>query len=176
MIMMMPGGMAFHVKMPFKQACEAYDRYFTKYPKIKLWHKHVRHKIIETQVLVTAIGRERQFYGRVWEDHTLRQAIACGPQSHTAEIINVGLWNLWIQLELEAKALQLLGQVHDAVLGQFAEDEVLKEIIRLMTIPCPVTDIFGVTRDMTIPVEVEIGRNWGKASEENPNGMKAWRF
>jgi hypothetical protein len=38
-----------------------------------------------------------------------------------------------------------------------------------------VTDINGITREIVIPFDVEVGYNWGKASDKNPSGLKKWR-
>lgn len=67
--------------------------------------------------------------------------------------------------------LELLAQVHDAVLGQSGlkvRDKVIEAIVEAMTIPIPMPG----GRTMIIPVEIAMGHNWGHQSDDNPNGIE----
>ena len=71
--------------------------------------------------------------------------------------------------------MELLAQVHDALLHQFPSGmlDLEREVLKRMLIPVPVTDFRGKTRIMTIGVESEVGRNWGHKSNANPHGITA---
>ena len=91
--------------------------------------------------------------------------------------MNIGIYNLWERFEGKGDVMIALN-LHDAVLGQVREDkveELLPLVLECLNFPFPVTDINGVSREVTIPFDVEIGKNWGKHSESNPNGLKKWR-
>jgi len=96
-----------------------------------------------------------------------KAAIAFIPQSSIADILNRGMLRLW--KEAPSLGIQLLGQVHDAVLFQFPEDkpEVVEKAKELLTVEFE----FG-GRTFSIPVEAQTGRNWAHASEDNPEGIK----
>ena len=96
------------------------------------------------------------------------------------------MWRVWDALDPDAglaqgqhghaypeRPLELLAQIHDALLAQVLSDriEVLHQMRNLMQIPIPVTDIYGTTRTMTIEAEFAIGANWGKRDDKNPQGM-----
>ena len=155
-----PQGIARQAHIPLSEAKDAYRRYFTEYPHIRAYHNEVSQELRNTGELSTPLGRRRQFFGRLWDKHTIRQGYAMRPQSMVAEILNCCLWRIWN--EMDPSRVQLLQQGHDAILGQVREgdDEALEMIKRLMTIPVEVTDGQGITRTMTIGVDLKRGRNW----------------
>jgi len=62
-----------------------------------------------------------------------------------------------------------LGQVHDAIFGQYEtgdRDAAHIAIMEAMIIPLTING-----RTMTITTEMATGSNWGKRSEKNPKGM-----
>lgn len=122
---------------------------------IRRWHDDVAEKLQTEGSITTAMGRRRMFWGRPNEDTTLREAIAYEPQSTVGELLNVGLYRVWSELEPET---QILGQVHDAVLGQFPEnlvDKCSQDVLDCMINPL---EINGNT--MTIPASIDVGDNW----------------
>lgn len=85
--------------------------------------------------------------------------------------MNIALWRVWN--ELDPKRLELLAQVHDALLFQFPSGnlETVRRMLQLMSIPVPITDIRGITRTMRIGVEAAVGKNWGHKQDDNPYGI-----
>ena len=148
-----PQGLAIWLGCTQKEAKTYYDRYFERYPMIQEYHKWVAETVKRTGELTTPLGRRRQFYGRLWERSTVREAVAHVPQSMTGDILNLGL--LRIHRELDPEYVQCLAQVHDAVLGQFKNAAHLARAAELMEVE---VDVYG--RKMLIPVEVETGPNW----------------
>lgn len=166
-----PFGIAMIAKIPLAQAKLAYERYFTEFDGIPAWHGYIRNRVVNMLPIVNPLGREIILFGRPWDKHTFRQGLAFQPQSGLADIMDIALYRIWEQLE-EYK-VWLLAQVHDAALGEYprGELELVRQVLRLMQVPVPVTDIHGVTRTMTIGVEAAVGRNWGHISKENPYGI-----
>ena len=136
------------------------DAYFAAFPGIRRWHLAVQRQLQETAIFTTTLGRRRMFFGRRFDDTTLREAIAYEPQSVVGDLLNQGLLEVWKEQDLGTggRDFQVLGQVHDAILGQVLEAEaetILSRTLYLMTIPVPFDD-----REMTIPVDVKVGYNW----------------
>ena len=106
----------------------------------------------------------------------MREAVAYGPQSMTAEEINIGLLKVWRQV-----IVQLLLQVHDSILVQYPEE--LEHIIipKVMELLC-ITLTLTAGRKFTVPVEAKVGWNYGDVVYDekgkitsNPHGLVAWK-
>jgi DNA polymerase I-like protein with 3'-5' exonuclease and polymerase domains len=177
-----PRGIAMIARIPIAQAEKAQGSYFDAFPKIRTWQYSTIASIRDHFPLYNVLDREITLFGRPWDGHTQKQGLAFKPQSAVADILDLAMWRVWDQLdpdgartieERKERYLELLAQVHDALLAQFPEDRmyILHEMRRLMQIPIPVTDMNGVTRVMQIEAEIAVGRNWGKQTEDNPNGM-----
>ncbi len=143
--------------------------YFKAFPEIRLWHYNVAKRLqIEGQI-TTLFGRRRHFFGRRSDDSTLREAIAYEPQSIVGDLLNEGLYRLW---KHEKHRIQILAQIHDAVVFQYPESfhSEIPSIISHLLIP-----ITGGSpaRTITIPIEAKTGFNWANFSEgKNPDGLK----
>lgn len=129
------------------------NRYFAAFPGIRKWQTRIKNELGRYGVLTTQLGRKRQFFDRVWDGGTQREAIANEPQSMVGDLLNVALFRVW--LELDGKNLWLLHQGHDSFLFEFApEDESrllprVKELMRVEFMP-----------GEAIPVDVQSGANW----------------
>lgn len=154
-------------------------KYFKRFPGITDWHTWVAKKIQTEGFLTTPFGMRRTFWNRRWDDSTLREAIAFVPQHCVGVLMNIGIYRLWERFEGRPGAdVQILLNLHDAVLGQVRidkADELLPEVLECLRFPFPITDIKGITREITIPFDVEIGYRWVKASDKYPDGLKKWR-
>jgi DNA polymerase I-like protein with 3'-5' exonuclease and polymerase domains len=92
----------------------------------------------------------------------LRQAIAYIPQSTIGDLLNLGLLKIW--KDLKHVGIDILGQVHDAVLGQCNRDEVdtlMPMVLEKMNNPIVINE-----KKMTIPSSIEVGHTW--------KDMKPW--
>lgn len=142
-------------------------KYFRAFPAHERWHEWVRQKILRDGFITTFMGRRRHFFGRRWDEDTVKAAIAYEPQSGVADYLAEGILALWPQ-----DLCQILLQVHDALLVQFPEEaecEVVPQIKKALEITVPL--LHG--RDLVIPTEAETGWNWGKYDEKkNPNGIR----
>lgn len=132
------------------------------FPGIRKWHDEVAKELQLNMRLTTPFGFTREFWGRTNEATTLREAIAFLPQSTIGCLLNVGLWRLWHECEPE---LQMLGQVHDAVLGQAPEEEI--DRWSAIILDKMVNPLYVNGRKMIIPSTIEWGPNW--------KDMKKWK-
>ena len=148
-----------------------YNRIF---PGIKRWQDAVARQIQKHGYLDTPMGRRRIFNDRLYSDHTVRKAIAYGPQSVVADIISKGLVKIYAELEPE---VWVHAMIHDALVLSFEEekiDKLLPSVLNLMTFP---VEIEG--RQMIIPVDADVGHNWGKykgaeTGETNLKGLRPY--
>lgn len=167
-----PRTMAKHAHVPESEVREFQGNYFRAFPCIPAYHEYVRQELKGPSCLYNLFNRRRHFFGRSTDSSTLREGVAFGPQSSTAEEINLGMLDVW-----RSRQIQLLIQVHDSILFQFPEeleDEVMPAMLRLCNIP--VTLVAG--RDFSVPAEAKTGWNWGdfdkKAPDKNPGGLKTY--
>lgn len=165
-----PITMARHLKVETKVMADFQSAYFKPFIGIRHWHNWVRQELSQHQSLTTILGRKRIFYGRANDDATLREAIAFEPQSTVGDLLNCILWRVWYHVP----EVQILGQIHDAIVFQYPEPlelEILPKILELSKIP-----ISARGRTIIIPSECQVGWNWGKHDpEKNPRGLKKFR-
>ena len=116
-------GIAAAVGLPPRTVEDFQARYYRAFPAILDWHGAVKTSLRDDPVLVTPLGRERQFFSRPWDDRTIREAVAFGPQSTVAELLNLVMYHCWRRSLLpkdhpDFLPIQLLLQNHDAFLFQ----------------------------------------------------------
>lgn len=177
-----PAGMAIIAKIPQSAAREAQASYFKAFPMIREWQLWTKARIEQNLPLYNALRRVVRLTGRPWDGHTHKQGYSFDAQSGVGDILNTGLWRVWRYADaVEPQIIQLLAQVHDAILGQYPidkEPEALKALFHHMSVPVEVEDISGVTRTCTIQVETAVGMNWGKKNTDpakgaiNPDGLE----
>lgn len=169
-----PYGVAMRAKIPVKAAKDSQGRYFNAFPHIRAWQEYRKAQVMNSEPIVTPLGRRFRLFGRPWDEHTHNQGMAASPQSMVADVLDTGMWQVWYHCDPDL--IQLLAQVHDALLGQFRKEhrnQAVEALYGYMQIPVEVTDIYGVTRLMEIPVEIAVGLNWGKAGPKNPHGLRS---
>ena len=166
-----PRTLATETKTTTKQAEDFQDRYFDAYPGIQDWQQYVIGTVQTTGKLSNPFGMERTFWNRLNDDSTLRSAIAFGPQSTIGVLMNIGIRLVWETYE--GNDLQILANGHDAVLLQIRTselDKLLPDVLQLLHVPFPVVDIHGTERTLTIPVDAEVGSNWGHYNDDPKKG------
>jgi DNA polymerase-1 len=145
--------------IPLAEARKIINRYFSAFPGIATWHKSVKAELRRYGVLTTPLGRRRQFFDRVWEGQTQREGISYIPQSLVGDILNIGLYRVW--REMDGDGLWLLNQGHDSILFEYdpaREDEILARVRELMEVEVEIKDEVVV-----IPVDIGTGGNWLEA-------------
>ena len=179
-----PKTMAKHTKVQVPIIAEFQARYFTAFPAIPLWHKWVRSQLGSVSYLTTLFGRRRSFFGRAYEDETLREAIAYAPQSMTADEIDTGILQVWrIAKQYD---IQMLVQVHDSILAQVPVEAVNEAVPAMMeAMKAPI--LLNGGREFVVPIEAKVGFNWGDYTpgytnkngvlvpEVNPDGLRKWK-
>lgn len=153
------------VRIPINLVADFQVRYFKLFPGIPRFHEAVRQQLLRHGFITTFMGRQRWFFGRRWEDETLRSAIAYEPQSAIADYLDEGMLRVW-----RSGVCQILLQEHDALLIQYPEEqehEVIPAVQRLMEIEVEL--MYG--RKFVIPTEAKVGWNWGEADDSNPDGL-----
>lgn len=165
-----PFGISMIAHIPFPEAKAAQRNYYTEFEYIPAWQQWVGGEIREHKALVNPLGRTITLFGRPWDGHTWKQGLAFLPQSLLADMDNIAMWRVW--MELESEGVHLLAQVHDALLFQFPRGrlDLARRVAAIMSFPVHVTDINGVTREMRIGSEVAVGRNWGHFNDDPTQG------
>lgn len=137
-------------------AKDAQDRYLKAFPGIKNWQDRIKLELRRYGWLATPLGRRRQFFDRVWESTTQREAISFVPQGTVGDILNVGLYRVW--RDLDGRVLWLLNQGHDSILYQFDpahEKSVVEAVEERLKVRF---EIEG--REVCIGVDTGTGENW----------------
>jgi len=163
-----PYTMAQHTKLDQKLIANFQLRYFAAFTAHKRWHAAVAETLRRDGFLVSLSGRRRWFFGRRDDDATIREAIAYDPQGSVGDILNRGMLQVW-----RTKKVQVLLQIHDAILIQYPEDrenEIVPAMLKEILVPVELR--YG--RTLTIPAEAKVGWNWGAHSVDNCDGLKKY--
>lgn len=193
-----PMGIAGMIGIPTSIVSDFQRRYFAAHPSIRAWHLWTRQQLQTTHRLTNPFDCTRHFFGRVWEDSAVREAMAHIPQSTIGLLLNCMLSRVYERTLRDpafASRIQLLLQVHDSIVFQFPdpanrhpalatpEQDILDEVAALMHVPIPITRIDGSeTRELVIPLEWKTGWNWSAEDpnrethdDGNPEGLRKWR-
>ena len=122
---------------------------------IRRWHESTIEELELNGMLTTPLGRRRVFWARLNDAQTHREAIAFRPQSTIGDLLNLGLFRVWKELE---PVVQILGQVHDSVCGQIPEklvDEYAPRVLECLHNPIKVNG-----KTMIVPADIKFGKNW----------------
>jgi DNA polymerase I-like protein with 3'-5' exonuclease and polymerase domains len=156
------------VKVDLRTAEQLVKAYYDEFFLVLEWHRRVQSKLAKDRTLTNPFGRKRIFFGR-WGEELFRVAYSWEPQSTVADRLNTSL----VRIDREMPKVQLLVQVHDALVAEINEadlDEVVPQMKELMEEP------FEINGDLIkIPAEFKWGRNWGGQSESNPEGMRKYQ-
>lgn len=155
-----------------QQAKDMIERYHAAYPGVRgSFQKGIIDELHRTRTITNPYGRKRAFMGRM-EAGTYREAYAHLPSSTVADHLNLyGFLPLW-EMSYFAE-VELLLQVHDSVYYQvpisIGFPKIVGMIMKLkanLEFPVPFTEPF------IIPADTEVGFNYGKRTDENPDGLR----
>ncbi|SRR6266487_196870 len=139
--------------------------FFKRYPGIPKWHTWLGARIRERPTLIAASGQVRHFFGR--REDLLPKAAAHEPQANTTYATNLALYRLWTDSEncLPEGRLRIepLHQVHDALIGQFAQSDTTWAVGKIREWFNNKLNIAG--QQLVIPFEGSYGESWGKLDE-----------
>ena len=136
-------------------------------PALKRWWRKINQQLHSEGSLMTVWGRKRTFFGRRpptddWLDKVHREAIAFGPQSMVADLLNMGMVAFWNRFDGRLGTIML--QIHDAVLIQTETPKramAAQALRSCLTIPMKIGE-----RELTIPVDVSWSeKSWGEMEE-----------
>lgn len=175
-----PHVLSMHLKVELKVAEDFQRRYFSKFPGIRSWQQQTIQDVAVKRFLETPLGRKRWFPGRHTDSSLQKEAIAYVPQSTIGDILNLGLYRVWEELDLPG-VCELLLQVHDSILVQFDprrinEADLIARITDLLRIPLLIKQ-----KEWIIRSDAQSGWNWGKVKHkkdgkvENPYGLADWK-
>lgn len=133
-----------------------------RYIGVPKWHAAVTKKLLETGSLTSASGHTRHFFGRRNDNTTINAALSQDPQANTTYATNLALQRLWTDPENRRSdgsfRIEPLHQVHDALIGQFAIEDLEWARGKIHSyFENPIT-IAGTT--LVIPFEGGYGDNW----------------
>lgn len=167
------------VSIDAAQAKSLIGRYRQLHPFLVSWWSDIQAELWRSHTLYSLHRRKRVFYDR--PDAILPEAIAYVPQSTIADTLNMGLLNVFASEELRDLGFELLLQVHDAIGFQCPEANMaraLELLPALMDIPVPISRRGVPSYNINIPVEIQVGYNWGefdpKKPDFNPNGLRSY--
>jgi hypothetical protein len=167
-------GLAIQKHIPVEAARDAQRRYFRAFPGILAYQNMIREKVQAQEPIVTPLGIKFKLFGRPWDEHTYKEGLAIIPQSTVGHIIAIGIIRTYRKLP----EVQLLAQVHDAILFQFPKGryDLVHKVLQEMQVPVTVTGVDGVTRTIIIGTEAAVGLNWAHHSDDNPDGLREIEF
>ncbi len=167
-----------HLHVETKLIASFQSGYFEAFPELPRWHRKVAETLQISRTITSLMSRKRIFFGRPYEDETLRKAIAYNPQSSVADYLSQGIMNLWHAITHKELPIKLFGQVHDAVAFEYPEaqeKETLKISSHLLEPKIQIHSPSGTKRDFSIPNEIAVGWNLSYRKPTNPDGLiKFW--
>ena len=149
-------------------------RYEKTYPIVKGdWYEKVKTDVATTQLLVGPTGWTRYCFGNPSSNkRDLNRYVAHPPQSLNAQCLNAAylrvLNNVWYP---NRENFKLGPQIHDSILFQYRiGHEHLAFMVRdAMEFSIPVKDTFGITRNLSIPIDLKGGSNrWSELRPLKP--------
>lgn len=169
-----PYGMAIQKRIPVDAASEGQARYFKAFPGIRNYQADIREKVQNQEAIITPLRIRFKIMDRPWDEHTYKKGLSAIPQSMVGHIISIGCW----RIQRQVRDIQLLAQVHDAILFQFPKGryDLVYQALKLMEVPVPIKGLDGKVRTMTIGTEAAVGMNWGHKSSHNPDGISEITF
>jgi len=153
-----PYTLGMDLKIPTAEAEMLLQNFYDRSPKLAEWHSEVEMTMRRNQnVLITPMGRRRQFFGRPGPD-LLKEAVAFIPQSTVSDVLNTGLIRVYNELCAVYKCINIILQVHDSILIQHPPEMtmfVYDMMKKLMKVNLEIKD-----RKFYIPIELKTGANW----------------
>jgi len=155
-------GLAKELGIGNKQAKEFIDRYFARYPGVKRYMKETVEKAKEQGYVTTLLGRRRYIPDlknrlRTVREFAERTAINTPIQGTAADIIKLAMIQVDSNIQAEKTPCRMLLQVHDELIIEAPE----KEIIKVTTM---VKKTMENVIDLAVPLKVDVGWgvNWAK--------------
>lgn len=161
------------VSLTRKQAKQLRELHLRAYPELQTYWEDIRGMLRANRTIINPMGRKRVFLGRLDND-TFREAFSHYAQSTVADVLRTGMVNVHNGPVMEFRNdgftyTRVVLEGHDALLLQYPEEreeEFLRAAVRCMLIPFLIN-----THEITIPVGIEAGYNYGSQDDDNPQGL-----
>lgn len=140
------------------------EKYLMLHPGLPVWWREIEHEVRSNGGLIRNLfGFPRVFHNHI--SRCLPTVVAHKPQSTVGDCLNFGLLACDADPDLADAGFQLFLNVHDAIGFQYPienRDFVLPRVRENLSIPIPIPK---TGKELIIPVELEIGPNWGDLEE-----------
>jgi hypothetical protein len=114
-------------------------------------------------MLVGPTGLTRFCFGDPTKNKRDMNAYAAHPsQSLNAATLNLAWLKIFYDIALKnPTTFKLCAQIHDSILFQYrlGYEKHIQEVKNAMQFAVPVTDIYGITRNLVVPVAIKAGAN-----------------
>jgi DNA polymerase I-like protein with 3'-5' exonuclease and polymerase domains len=159
--------------------------YFRKWQRLAAFQKEIVAKVEETRMLRNSFGRVLEFWNFKFNYETKRwnlvdreEALAFWPASDVGDMAKV----LLPLIDACAKKWggELVTTTHDSFSILMPDDLTMvrgfiADAKAIMERPWPQYKPHPEFGPFWVPCDVSIGKNWGKASEKNPDGLREWK-
>lgn len=167
---------AFMYEIPEADAKFIVERYHTAYPGVRRYHKWVRDQLSKDRTLTNVYGWKRMFLEK-WDDVMFKEAYSFIPQSSIGCKMNYdGVMETYYNCPY--RLVEIQNQIHDAIWFQIPVDagwdyhaKALLWIVERLESP-----ITWGSSTFSIPVDTEMGRNYGHKHKGNPEGLQKIPF
>lgn len=151
---------------PAKVTAYLLERFAQTYPVVRHdYQEWIKTTVSTSGLLVGATGWTRRCFGSPKSNKRhLNSYVAHCPQSLNAMMLNQAYLKVFYEVYLpNSKDFKLCAQIHDSILFQYRKgyEHLAWAVADCMVIPTPVTDIFGISRVLRVPVALKgNGTTW----------------
>jgi DNA polymerase-1 len=156
-------GLSRQLEIERSAAAQYIDRYFARYPGVKVYMERTREEARERGYVETVFGR-RLYLTDIRSGSPARRqgaeraAINAPMQGTAADLIKLAMIRVQDWLRAQALRTKLVMQVHDELVFEVPEDEV-------DSVRAALPELMSGVAELAVPlmVEVGVGPNWEKA-------------
>ncbi len=153
-------GLADRTGLPSEQASGFIRRYFERFNTVKAFQDKVISKAEEDGYAETLLGRRRyipEIKSRIWavRNAAIRATVNAPIQGSASDIVKVAMIHVAEFLREQVPSVRMLLQVHDELLFEGPEDDLLRVAPQLV-------EIMGTAYDLKakLHVDLKLGHNW----------------
>ncbi len=153
-------GLAERTGLPSEHASGFIRRYFERFATVKAFQDGVIRKAEEDGYAETLLGRRRYFpeiRSHIWavRNAAIRATVNAPIQGSASDIVKLAMIEVADFLRTEAPAVKMLLQVHDELLLEGPQDELLRIAPRLIEIMVNALELKAA-----LHVDLKLGENW----------------
>lgn len=145
------------------EAARNEERWHARHPQVKRWQAQVAADVRSTHRLPLLLGGFR-YFSSPWSSDLDRELKNAPMQSGAARIM------IRAQNRLHALGAPIVLQHHDSFLLEVPEGQAAAATAQARTVmEEPV--LFPDGQEVRFPVDIKVGRNWGRRRTDNPEGL-----